>query len=931
MICPHCLYGVSLTAGRCDGCGRVRDVATPPPLVGRSRELALLAEELEWVQKNRRPRIVALVGERRVGISRLMTEFRRRHENEFSDLRFLRGYAVPGALTADPFLPFGRLVRNALALDETRPAEALRSQAHDALAALNPPALPDALRAAGELVGIRFDEVLFAEPPPGGPAEARRRVWSWLTWFLRIMAERKPTVILLENLDQAAPEGLELLAYLHAHLAGVPVLILCEVRRERFSRDPGYFQPFGDGLIQIAPLPREAIAELLMRIADRATLPPTNLTDAVLAASGGLPEAVSHVAQTLQTKGVIQPGRTGWGVDPDDESLVFEFPLSPDDEARHRLLGLEREARSILRRAAVVGSVFWRELLVPLARVDQAGTTSPGTWVEHPDRALLDEILSRAVALGVLHPMNDSTFSGQTEFAFTRAREQAILASEAGPEETLAVHAVVAQWLEFQPGPERDAHLWQVAEHYRLGGNDKRASYYYIRAGDRARRRFANDLAIEAFERARGLLDHRDALPLMDVLHALGALYAMDGRHDRAEREFERMLGLAWGLDHKAKAGAALNRLGRLYRERSRPDRAVELLEQGRSLFGQAEDGPGVAASIDDLGQVAFQQGNRALALELFEESLAYRRAADDERSVAVSLTNLAHLHREMGRLLTAEEYIREALEIRNRIQDLPGAVTSRLALVELLAERGEPDAAWRESNEALIQARRIGDRGQAARALALSALLLAEQGALETARNQAEEAAGIAEQLGDLRTRLRALRAWAMGLSTQDLPAALRALEAAAQLARQHGERLEYGLNLRLIGALHTRQSGIDVHVEAERVREHDEAEPHDSSQAGQTIEELIDETLNADAAADAGARFPPEAGAHLQSAVTAYTEAIGTLESLGTDRETTHALRELAMIVEALGDSAQARALERRARTHAAERRARLMEEAQ
>lgn len=933
MICPHCLFEHVRPLPRCGSCGRTLPAAPPQaPFVGRARELALLDQEFDSVVKTRSPRIVGVVGAARVGVSRLLAEFQRRHDNAFNDIEFLRGHAVPGGVAVDPLLPLGRLLRNAFKLDETWPPSENEAQARSEIDALDPPSLPDALRALGFFLGLRFEEILFAEPTSEGPDEERRHAFGWFAWLLRRRAARRPVVILLEHFHDATPEALDLLAYLHTNLTGVPLLILAEVRRERFEHEPAFFLRYGDGVVVLDPLGDDAVGDLLMRLTDRPSPPPPNLLSVVAAATGGLPDAVVQVARTLLERGVVQADRAGWGVDPDDADLSFPFALTSTDEARRRLDGLDPEDRAWLRRAAVVGPVFRPGVLTAIARLEHG--QAPGNWVEQPSADEIDAALGRCETMGLLHRMHEPGDDVAVEFAFTRALEQSLLLEETPLEDRAAIHAVVAQWLEYQPGPERDALLWQIAEHAQLGGNEKRAAFFYIRAGERARRRFANGLAVEAFERAQTLLDHRDALPLMDVLHALGVLYSLDGFQDRAERAFERMLSLAWSLDHKAKAGAALNRLGRLYRDRCRYERAVDLLDRGRALFERADDGPGVAASIDDLGQVAWRQGEREAAVHYFEEALKYRRSLGDERSVGLSLTNLARVNRDRGLLLTAETQLREALEIRQRIDDAGGLVTSRLELAALIALKGEPEVAWREVTEALNLARRIGDRTQTARALALSALLLAEQGALETAREQAEEAAALAEQLGDLAARLQSLRALGMGLATAEPERALTALEAAARLARQNGHRLDYGLALRLVGALYTRLSGVDVHAVAEEMRDQvTEAagETAEGSMSGQSsIDMLIDDALKDEGGAESP-HISPAARQQLLLAVDTYTDAIAVLEAImpEQEQETINALRELAVIVEALGERTRARSLERRARRFAAARRDRLLQD--
>lgn len=924
MICAHCLYDDAGGRGRCESCGRPTEGPTgavEPPLVGRARELARLDELMQQVIKNHVPRIVAVAGEPRSGRSRLLKQFRRRHDNDFSDLVAIRGYPVPGGRVADPFAPFGRLLRNAFRLDERAPVEASRQAVRQQVEALGPPSLPDTLRALGLLMGVRFPELRGANEG-GGPEEMRRQASATCAWYLRRRAQARPLLLLLEGLSEATAEGRALLDALRGQLNHGPILMLCEVGRGDIDR-------FGDAVVAVEPLAREAVGELMARVAGRGSAPPDNLLDAAVAASRGRPEDVVHVVRTLEREGVLARGGHGWGVDP-EAPLCLAFALTPEEGARRRLASLAGDDRAWLRRAAVVGTVFWRGALLPLARMEQGTGASLVSWLDLPRPSDVDAALERAVAAGVLHRMTDSGLDGDVEYAFTRPREQALLAGELEPDDRARMHAVVAQWLEWRTGPVRDQHLLAIAEHYRLGRNDKRAAFYYILAGDRARRRYANDLGVEAFERALDLLDERDALPLLDVFHALGALHALAGRHDLAEACFERMLASAWTLDHKAKAGAALNRLGRLHRDRGQYARARGLIEAGRGLFLDADDGPGVAASVDDLGQVLMRTGPRDEARRCFEEALAYRRAAEDARSTAVSLTNLAMLRRDEGDLAGAEATLLEAQALRAQIGDTTGLVTTLLEMAEVAARSGVTETAAAHADEALVLARRTGDRGQTARAAALLALLAAERGDVEAARARAEEAGALADALGDDVTRLRALRAQAAVEAARGAnAAALTAAEDATRLARRVGDGVELGLALRQAGELAARLSGVNLTRAAASARliERAAASAEHAGDGGD-IDRLIEGALlEADASVPPEVTsLPAEARARLDAAVEAYADAVGALEAADEVVERARTLREMALLVAARGELARADVLGDRARAVDAERRGRV-----
>ena len=920
MICPHCLFRHPRSVAQCETCGHGLPGRSAPRrvLVGRARELALLDELLQEVVHNREPRIIAVVGKAGVGRSHLLSEFRRRHDHDFSEITAIRGYPVPGGRRADPYAPFGRLLRNAFGLDELTPAAEQRDTVRRELESLAPPSMRDALRAIGHMTGLRFAETAGPERSGAAPEEERRRNFGTVAWYLRRRSERGPLLVLVDTLDDASPDGLELLAYLHHALVQARVLVLCEIDHDVFVDDPAWFQRFGDGVLPVEPLGLDGVGELMQRLAERPTPPPRNLLHAAYEATRGRPEAVRQVVRTLEAHGILEDGSGSWGVDVDGP-VAFDFPLTDEQAARQRLDRLGEADRRWLRRAAVIGSAFWRGALIPLARSEQGPPSGMAQWIDMPSEEELDSVLERAVSAGVLTRLTPNE-APQPRYAFTRARERDLLLDVLEPADRAAMHAVVAEWLEYRMGLEDEALLLDIAQHYERGQNRKRAASYYIMAGDRARHRFANEAAVEAFERSAQLLDARDALALIDVFHALGALHTLGGRFELAESCFERMLGYAWVLDRPAKAGAALNRLGRMARDRAQYERAQTLLVQARDLFARAEDTPGVAASIDDLGQLALLRGERELALVLFTEALTIRRSVDDRRAIALSLNNLGRLQRDSGYLGLAESTLREALEIRQGIHDTSGVITSGLELAELYVRRAQLEPSREYAAEALEMARMTGDQGQIARALVITALIAARAGDTERARVDAEDAGALAEQLGDVRTQVRSMRAVAQVELDAGQPAdALGMLDRAAQLAYQHGEAEERGICLRLLGRAHTHMSKIDLRAAAAEARSIADgriaAAPNSAGDEG-CIDALIDEALGA------GVDEPPQVAAlgaahkaHLDAAIEEYGDAVRVLGDVNSDVETIEALREMAVVVEASGEVDRARALSERA----------------
>ena len=189
---------------------------------------------------------------------------------------------------------------------------------------------PSAVRQVAAAVGLR----------EGGAGEDT--AWA----FLRViegLARRRPLVLVLDDAHLAEPALVELLADMAERVRGAPVLVVAAARRDALDeRHRGWETLFagGDCLIELGPLSRAAVAELLdaieggsLALAER---------ERIAAAAGGNPLFLEQLVAWLGERGA---------------------PAEPLPPALHALLAsrldrLEATERSVLALGSVVGDAF---------------------------------------------------------------------------------------------------------------------------------------------------------------------------------------------------------------------------------------------------------------------------------------------------------------------------------------------------------------------------------------------------------------------------------------------------------------------------------------------------------------------------------------------------------------------------------------------
>ena len=255
--------------------GRNRSDALEAPFVGRDEELRALKDLYAATGRERRPRLVSVIGPAGIGKTRLAWEF----------LKYLDGLADPAWWHAGrspaygdgiTFWALGEMVRGRAGLAEgddeattrARIAETVRTHVSDpAEAAWIEPAL---LALLGVETGVGSDE-LFA---------------AWRTFFERL-ADTAPVVLVFEDLQHADPGLLDFIDHVMEWSRGVPITIIALARPELLERRPDW----GAGLrsftsIHLEPLPPADMERLLAGLVPGL---PAAATAAIVARADGVP------------------------------------------------------------------------------------------------------------------------------------------------------------------------------------------------------------------------------------------------------------------------------------------------------------------------------------------------------------------------------------------------------------------------------------------------------------------------------------------------------------------------------------------------------------------------------------------------------------------------------------------------------------------
>lgn len=763
-------------------------------LVGRDQELSDLQQVLERAITYETPQSVLVVGNQGVGKSQLLISWLRQVQDRHPEVRVLRCRATAGMGT---YGVFSGLLENRFQLkDTTDPAEAFRTQVEEVLLDRR---LTEVLHFLGSFVGVTVRESPFLRALEDVPAQHDQIARTVLRRFLEMDAERRPLVLVLEDLQVADDASLSLFQELAESLAGAAVVLVGSCRPELLVRWPRLSTIEGEHRrIALAPLSREASEELLRRLLGRVRELPVELVDSAVEMTGGNPFFMEELVRLLLDNGTIQVEGESWTLDA-ERALEVELPMTVEEAVAARIAALSPAEKDVLEKASTLGSVFWLEALVCFTRLEQEVAEKSHIWMADVLQQTITEVVDGLIERDYLLRMPDSSIPDSSEYVFKHNMERELITRMVNPARLRQYHLFAAQWLETKLRDRSEAQLEYLGQHYEAGGNRRRAAFCFVHAGDKARSRYANEQAASFYRHGISLLELDDGLSKIEALHNLGDVMTRVGKNSEALEHFAEMLRYAWLLDHKAKGGAAHRRIGRIYTTIGEYAQALQHLENALRLFERAADARGVAASLDDVGKVAMLRGEYEHALDCHRRALAIKKEIGDPRSIAVSLNNIGMVHQSSGSFKAALDCFVEALELRKRVGDRVGVVDSLTNLGSAHRAQSDYQEAFRLWNEAHAIARELGDRLHEAYLLINLGEAQLQLGKLKEAEKHLGDANRLAADLGDRRLSTDCSRALCeVRLAMGDLEGAEREAQLAHDLAEKLGLRPEQGAALR-------------------------------------------------------------------------------------------------------------------------------------
>ena len=649
--------------------GSARRELLEPPFVGRDDELRLLKEQFDATARERKSRLITVIGEAGIGKSRLAWELKKYLDGLVENTFWHEGRS-PSYGEGISYWALGEMVKSRAGIGEGDDEETIRAALNASLE-LYVPDPTERRWLMPRLTGLLGIEEL--------PPEGREELFAaWRTFFVR-MAQQQPMLMVFTDLHWADQGMLDFIENLLTWARTEPIFVVALARPELLDRRPDWGSSVRSVTrLHLEPLADAEIGQMLEGMVPG--LPPAAQRQ-IVARAEGIPLFAVETVRMLLDKELLVPDEGRYRLVGDIAKLGVAETLQA--LIASRLDAAKPEDRSVLQDASVLGQSFTIDALAA---------------VSGKDASALADSLERLVHSQMLTVDADPRSPERGQYQFVQAVVREVAYASLARADRRTRHLAAARYLEGL-GEEETAGV--LASHYF-------DAYQASKAGDEADALAAQArIALQAAaERAASLHSHRQAVGYLDQAIAItsdpvekAALYlratesgeyydlAKAIEHATAARELYRGLGDLPGVLRAA------TWMGRHHTTTKLEGQAVTIFEEALAEGADLAESAEYAALLAELSRVYMMTNRQDEAVATADRSLMLARDRMVVRPVVEALINKGTALLNIGRRTEAAALLRGAAAEADRAGLSLGSLRARNNLLGISGADSLTDA----------------------------------------------------------------------------------------------------------------------------------------------------------------------------------------------------------------------------------------------
>jgi class 3 adenylate cyclase/tetratricopeptide (TPR) repeat protein len=665
--------------------GRNRSEALEAPFVGREDELRLLKDLFLATSREKRIRLVSVIGPAGIGKSRLAWEFLKYIDGLVATTYWHNGRS-PAYGDGITFWALGEMVRSRCGLIETDDEATTRSKVRASVR---------------EFVGDEAEQgwvesALLTLLGIESGAGSDQLFAAWRTFFERIAAQA-PVVMVFEDLHFADSGTLDFIDHLQEWSKGLPIYVITLARPELLEKRPDW----GAGKRAFTSVYLEPLSEAAMRELLAGLIPglPDRAVRAIVERAGGIPLYAVETVRMLLADGRLEQEDGAYRPVGDLNDLAVPETLTA--LIGSRLDALDAVDRSLVQDAAVLGQSF---TMAGLSAISGSETSE----LEPRLRALVRrELLTRDM---------DPRSPEQGQYVFVQALIREVAYNTLSKQDRKSRHLAAARYFE-QLGSEELAGA--LAGHYLAAhatvpeGPEADALAAQARialkaAADRAIALGAHEQAVVFLEQALSVTD--DPAEQGEILERAGESARIAARHDRANELLQRAVEVHRQNGDRVGAARATVVLGEALMVGGREPASLTLLEEAVAEFADLAPDPVVVALDTRLARALVETQHQDQALSVAERALEAAEHRDLVPELAYALSVKGSALCALGRLREGVAVIRAGEELA-RESGLKGLQLRAVLTRTYFEQETDLTGSLAGMRDGLALARKVGDR----------------------------------------------------------------------------------------------------------------------------------------------------------------------------------------------------------------------------
>jgi len=666
---------------------------------GRSEELEFLTDQLEKAIEGD-IRALLIRGKAGIGKTRLVNEFKQKMQSEDLDFLIGKGYFA----SSEPFLPF-----------------------KDAFNEFEDRDIPTPMQLAEKVGRLNEEE----KKVPNEFIEKRDMIFSEISEKIKSLAEDKPIVIFVDNLQWADRSTLMLFHYLVDKSENVPVLLMGayipeEVQRGDFLNEVLHRLNREDLLeeLKLDPLKPDDIEDILKGVVGRIDLP-EDFVKLIHESSEGNPLFLKELTKQMLEDGTIDPKNNKFPKSIEE----IDVPEVVKDITKRRIKNLNQKKLKILRIGSIIGEEVPYELLHSMSGMDAVDL------LEHTD------ILT---GTGILRASQD-----EEVFCFEHGLIQRAIYERIPKPLKQKLHRQVAESMENEFEVEIEEFYSDIGFHYKQAEEFSKACKFYCKAGEKAERLYSQEVALEMYEEALKVSKNAD---LSDekkwkIYENMADIYKIVGSYKKSEKYYKKIPKEK--LDSKSRKRIA-RKTAEVYEKEGNFNKALDVLEE--VMAESPKRNVETARVLQMKGWIEMSQGKYIQAIEDLSEALKISKKNGDEKDKADIFHALGTIHLRKSEHNKALSHLEKSLKIRKEIGDLEGQASSLSNMGIVYLRKEEVDKASELFQKSLQILEKIGDKCRISKALLNIGTIYLKEGEMEKAYECYEDSNNMFEEIGHVK-----------------------------------------------------------------------------------------------------------------------------------------------------------------------------------